>query len=173
MAEHLEAEDGIDCDREIDNRTFVREKFKLFKEAFRDIIDANDNIEHEDEKSAFDYVDSKLKRQIINLTVKLQKLEKNSNDGVHSEAKRLNIKLKQMINMLPSESEEIEQSDLKLVEYNVDDLSLFFGDDQASQGPIQFVEEALSKFKEKCITEMTLLIAESTAFIQMNAGQPK
>uniref|UniRef100_A0A0N4ZUP4 Uncharacterized protein n=1 Tax=Parastrongyloides trichosuri TaxID=131310 RepID=A0A0N4ZUP4_PARTI len=169
MAEFLETDDNIDVDRILDNKTFTREQFKLFKELFRDSIDIKEDVEYDTNINVFNYVSGSIKKKVINYILKLNKLiKKLSDEKLIDEASNLITKLRETASLEESDGEEIEQDDLALPIYDDTDISLFLGEEIKEKNHKEIVEEALSKYKRKSLEELYNLLNETELFLKNN-----
>uniref|UniRef100_A0A0K0G1W7 CBFD_NFYB_HMF domain-containing protein n=1 Tax=Strongyloides venezuelensis TaxID=75913 RepID=A0A0K0G1W7_STRVS len=169
MAEFLESDGNDDNDRLMDRKSFNREQFRLFKEAFRDSVEVREDVEYDDNVSVFDYVPSAKKKRIINLIMKIEKLGKSTSDNeVREKASDLLKQLRESASLIPSTSDELEPDDLDLKKFDETDISLFLGGESEGKEGKAYVSEALSKYKEKSLQELESLLKESEIFLKCN-----
>uniref|UniRef100_A0A0N5BME5 BAG domain-containing protein n=1 Tax=Strongyloides papillosus TaxID=174720 RepID=A0A0N5BME5_STREA len=172
MAEFLESDGNDDNDRLMDMKSFNREQFRLFKEAFRDCVEVREDVECDDNVNVFDYVSNAKRKRIINLIMKIEKLEKSTSDsGVLEKASELLKQLRESASLIPSTGDELEPDDLDLKKFDETDISLFLGEKSEEKEGKAYVSEALSKYKEKCLQELESLLKESETFLECNKNK--
>uniref|UniRef100_A0A0K0EJV5 CBFD_NFYB_HMF domain-containing protein n=1 Tax=Strongyloides stercoralis TaxID=6248 RepID=A0A0K0EJV5_STRER len=172
MAEFLESDDNNDNDRLMDRKSFNREQFRLFKEAFRDFVEVEESVEYDDNVNVFDYVSSGCKKKIINLIIKLEKLEKSTNDEVVREKASDFLKqLRESVSLESTAGEELSQDDINLKNFDEVDINLFLGEEFEEKNGKNLVLEALSNYREKCLHELEVLLKESECFLKLNKNK--
>ncbi|CEF65816.1 Transcription factor CBF/NF-Y/archaeal histone domain and Histone-fold domain-containing protein [Strongyloides ratti] len=169
MAEFLESDDNNDNDRLMDRKSFNREQFRLFKESFRDYVEVEETVEYDDNVNVFDYISNSNKKKIINLILKMEKLEKKTDDDVvRKKASDFLKQLRESVSLIPTAGEELSQDDINLKKFDEIDINLLLGEQFVEKNGKGVVLEALTKYKEKCLHELEILLKESEDFLKNN-----
>uniref|UniRef100_A0A915EUW9 MKRN2 opposite strand protein-like C-terminal domain-containing protein n=1 Tax=Ditylenchus dipsaci TaxID=166011 RepID=A0A915EUW9_9BILA len=127
LMDNLEQENVQDADRQMDRHDFQRQQFEIFKHNFREAIDEHDNGEAIHSL----VLSSELRKDVVNMTRKLQKAQLNLQalkdpspiQSVISKITEVNDQLLQ----LTKSSTEYSPQNVELPEFDQDDIELLFG----------------------------------------------
>ncbi|KAI6194180.1 hypothetical protein M3Y96_01097400 [Aphelenchoides besseyi] len=158
--EPLEDTEPGDSDRRIDNCSFRRAQFDIFKQRFRDAFD-----EHGHETLANLTLDGNLKKEVVNTLRKLQRA-KFSLEQLPScpEISELIAKFSEIYNELSISSKgdrEFTVDNVQLPEYDEDAIHLFFGDDEQPKTEKTDVLKQLSDFNKQFTEKINEILGAS------------